>query len=264
MKKFVTFFVLSVLMFCGMVFASGIDMNYKVLIVEDDPMVAMINSQFIAKTDGFEVAGMCRNGQEALDFLLNNCVDLVLLDVFMPVMDGTETLKQIREKKIDTEVIMVTAANDTATIEQTMHLGVHDFLIKPFTFERFNTSLEKFKAKKELLHKSSVMDQRCVDNLIMQGGFTGTMASGPNALAKAVDSTTDLPKGIQKKTLTLILSYFDSHSGWNSTDMIAQALGISIVTVRNYMNYLVKTKRIIEDINYGTGGRPSMLYKSNN
>ena len=47
-------------------------MSYKVLIVEDDPMVAMINSQFIAKTDGFEVAGMCRNGQEALDFLLQN------------------------------------------------------------------------------------------------------------------------------------------------------------------------------------------------
>ena len=40
-------------------------MNYKVLIVEDDPMVAMINSQFVKKVDGFEVAGMCRNGLEA-------------------------------------------------------------------------------------------------------------------------------------------------------------------------------------------------------
>lgn len=235
-------------------------MNYKVLIVEDDPMVAMINSQFIAKIDGFEVTGMCRNGQEALDFLAQNAVDLVLLDVFMPVMDGTETLKKIRENKIETEVIMVTAANDTATIEQTMHLGVHDFLIKPFTFERFSTSLEKFKAKKELLHKSSVMDQSCVDNLIMQGGFTGTA----EAVDAGVEPEQELPKGIQKKTLSLILSYFDSHSGWNSTDMIAQSLGISIVTVRNYMNYLVKTRKIIEDINYGTGGRPSMLYKSNN
>ena len=47
-------------------------MNYKVLIVEDDPMVAMINSQFVAKVDGFEVAGMCRNGQEALDYLIDN------------------------------------------------------------------------------------------------------------------------------------------------------------------------------------------------
>lgn len=230
-------------------------MSYKVLIVEDDPMVAMINSQFIAKTDGFEVAGMCRNGQEALDFLLQNSVDLVLLDVFMPVMNGTETLKKIRENKIDVEVIMVTAANDTATIEETMHLGVHDFLIKPFTFDRFCTSLEKFKNKKELLNKNPVLDQSCVDNLLLQG--SGSL----KVEAEEEEGAESLPKGIQKKTLSNILSYFDSHSGWNSTDMIAQSLGISIVTVRNYMNYLVKNKIITEDINYSTGGRPCMLYK---
>ncbi len=230
-------------------------MSYKVLIVEDDPMVAMINSQFIAKTDGFEVAGMCRNGQEALDFLLQNSVDLVLLDVFMPVMNGTETLKKIRENKIDVEVIMVTAANDTATIEETMHLGVHDFLIKPFTFDRFCTSLEKFKNKKELLNKNPVLDQSCVDNLLLQGSGSLKVESEEEEGAES------LPKGIQKKTLSNILSYFDSHTGWNSTDMIAQSLGISIVTVRNYMNYLVKNKIITEDINYSTGGRPSMLYK---
>ena len=61
-------------------------MNYKVLIVEDDPMVAMINSQFVAKVDGFEVAGMCRNGQEALDYLIDNRVDLILLDSLMGLL----------------------------------------------------------------------------------------------------------------------------------------------------------------------------------
>ena len=110
-------------------------MSYRVLIVEDDPMVGMINSQFVKKAEGFEVAGMCRNGQEAVDFLSTNTVDLILLDVYMPVMNGVETLKKIRAMKISAEVIMVTAANDTATIEETMHLGVHDYLIKPFTFE---------------------------------------------------------------------------------------------------------------------------------
>ena len=106
-------------------------MNYKVLIVEDDPMVAMINEQYVLKNPSFTVAGTCRNGAEALQFLESNPVDLILLDVFMPVMNGTETLKKIRENKIDSEVIMVTAANDTATIEDTMHLGVLDYLIKP-------------------------------------------------------------------------------------------------------------------------------------
>ena len=228
-------------------------MNYKVLIVEDDPMVAMINSQFIKKVDGFEVAGMCRNGLEALDFLGENDVDLILLDVYMPVMNGTDTLKKIRTMKKTAEVIMVTAANDSATIEETMHLGVHDYLIKPFTFERFCSSLEKFKAKKQLLEENSVMDQSCVDNLIAQN----------NTVTAASSADEPLPKGIQKKTLSRITEYFETNSGWNSTDMISDALGISIVTVRTYMNYLVKNGTIKEDINYSTGGRPSMLYKKN-
>lgn len=46
--------------------------------------------------------------------------------------------------------------------------------------------------------------------------------------------------------------------------MISDALGISLVTARNYLNYLVSQKIILEDINYSTGGRPSMLYKKNN
>lgn len=246
-------------------------MNYKVLIVEDDPMVAMINSQFVKKVDGFEVAGMCRNGLEAIDFLGENDVDLILLDVYMPVMDGTDTLKKIRTMKKTAEVIMVTAANDSNTIEETVHLGVHDYLIKPFTFERFAASLEKFKAKKQLLNENSVMDQNCVDNLFAKEGLT-TGFTGPGNLAGQDGAGSQekengpelLPKGIQKRTLSRIVSYFDSNSGWSSTDMIADALGISIVTVRTYMNYLVKTKVILEDINYSTGGRPSMLYKKSN
>ena len=63
-------------------------MEYKVLIVEDDPMVAMINEQYVCKNPQFVVAASCSNGQEALEFLEANKVDLIVLDVFMPYMDG--------------------------------------------------------------------------------------------------------------------------------------------------------------------------------
>ena len=61
---------------------------YKVLIVEDDPMVAMINEQYIGRNKKFYVIGKCKDGKSALEFLDNNVVDLLILDVFMPYMDG--------------------------------------------------------------------------------------------------------------------------------------------------------------------------------
>ena len=142
-------------------------MSYSVLIVEDDPMVSMINEQYVLKGADFTIAGTCRNGNEAIEFLKSHTTDLILLDVYMPVMDGIAVLKKIREMKIPSEVIMITAANDTTTIENTMHLGVLDYLIKPFAYERFNVALEKFKIKHNLLKGSQVLDQHSLDSLIV-------------------------------------------------------------------------------------------------
>lgn len=220
-------------------------MAYKVLIVEDDPMVSMINEQYVRKDKDFIVVNSFRNGQSAIEFLEKNQINLVILDVFMPYMDGIETLKKIREKKFDVEVIMVTAANDTKTLEETMHLGVLDYLIKPFAFERLQIALEKFKAKKSALNEKTVLDQSSIDKLM-------------NSYKKEAKT---YPKGIQETTLKRILEFFDNNSDWNTTDSIAENLNISIVTARHYLSYLVKENKIKEDINYSTGGRPCMLYR---
>lgn len=226
-------------------------MTYRVLIVEDDPMVAMINEQYIEKNKNFTVCATRKNGEEALSFLEDNTVDLIVLDVFMPVMDGVETLKQIRNRKISSEVIMVTAANDTVTLEQTMHLGVLDYLIKPFTMERFFVALEKFLSQTKTLKQNSILDQSSIDRLMTLGTESGVTKQ----------KSMEYPKGINKNTLLTILDFFDRNIGWQSVDMVAEKLDFSLVTVRHYMNYLVKEEKIIEDVNYGTGGRPCMLYK---
>lgn len=228
-------------------------MSYSVLIVEDDPMVSMINEQYVLKGADFTIAGTCRNGNEAIEFLKSHTTDLILLDVYMPVMDGIAVLKKIREMKIPSEVIMITAANDTTTIENTMHLGVLDYLIKPFAYERFNVALEKFKIKHNLLKGSQVLDQHSLDSLITA-----------NFQKEKKELNINLPKGIQRTTLNRIKIFFDQNQNWQSVDMISDALGISLVTARNYLNYLVSQKIVLEDINYSTGGRPSMLYKKNN
>ncbi|MCR5613301.1 response regulator [Treponema sp.] len=248
-------------------------MQYKVLIIEDDPMVAMINEQYVCKNSQFCVAASCRNGQEALDYLESNSVDLIVLDVFMPYMDGIETLKKIREKKIASEVIMVTAANDSTTIEETMHLGVIDYLIKPFAYERFQVALEKFAANRKYFKQNATFDQSSIDNIISKSAFTPVSANYGIALSddallspaeksdSAVINQKDLPKGIQKKTLCHIQDYLKTNTGWQTVEMLSEKLGISIVTARHYLNYLEQQGIIKADVNYSTGGRPSMLYK---
>ena len=66
---------------------------------------------------------------------------LLILDIFMPTMDGLQLLGKIREHGFDVDVIIVSAANDKDKIKQALRLGAVDYIIKPFEFERFNLAL---------------------------------------------------------------------------------------------------------------------------
>ena len=220
---------------------------YKVLIVEDDPMVAMINEQYIKRNKNFEVVGKCNNGLSALDFLENNTVDILILDVFMPKMDGFETLRQIRNKQITVDAIMVTAANERESLEEALHLGIVDYLVKPFTFDRFQMALEKYIAQNNALKDIETLNQKNIDHII------------DNSRKKSDDL---FPKGIQEKTLELIMEYLNANKSiWFTGDEIAEKVNLTGVTVRRYMNYLAESGRVVSEINYETGGRPRMQYK---
>lgn len=220
---------------------------YKVLIVEDDPMVAMINEQYIKRNKNFEIVGKCSDGLRALDFLENNTVDLLILDVFMPKMDGFETLRQIRNKQITVDAIMVTAANERESLEEALHLGIVDYLVKPFTFDRFQMALEKYIAQNNALKDIETLNQKSIDHIF------------DNSRKKSDDL---FPKGIQERTLIIIMEYLNSNKGkWFTGDDIAAKVGLTSVTVRRYMNYLAESGRVVSEINYETGGRPCILYK---
>jgi response regulator of citrate/malate metabolism len=220
---------------------------YKVLIVEDDPMVAMINEQYIKRNKNFQIVGKCNDGMSALDFLENNTVDLLILDVFMPKMDGFETLRQIRNKQITVDAIMVTAANERESLEEALHLGIVDYLVKPFTFDRFQMALEKYIAQNNALKDIETLNQKSIDHIF------------DNSRKKSDDL---FPKGIQERTLIIIMEYLNSNKGkWFTGDDIAAKVGLTSVTVRRYMNYLAESGRVVSEINYETGGRPCILYK---
>lgn len=220
---------------------------YKVIIVEDDPMVAMINNHYVEQDKRFHVVQSFRNGNDAFKYLSENQVDLAILDVYMPVLDGLSLLKKIRTAEIKTDVIMVTASNDRNTLDTVLNFGTIDYLVKPFVQERFQQALDKF-VKSNLQKKDvCVLDQNKIDE-IMNNEYSSFV-------------NVELPKGIQEKTLNKIREYLKEESNFGHTsEQIAAFLDISKVTIRKYMHYLIQTKEVTEQINYDTGGRPCMVY----
>ena len=114
----------------------------RVLIVEDDPMVADINTRFTEAVKGFTVVGAARDGQEALRLLAECKPDLVILDVYMPHLDGLSVLATLRQEAAEVDVILITAANDSESVRLARQGGAIDYIIKPFKFDRYQRTLK--------------------------------------------------------------------------------------------------------------------------
>ncbi|MCG8483098.1 MAG: response regulator [Clostridia bacterium] len=145
----------------------------NVLIVEDDPMVAELNKRYIQSVEGFSVMGIVSNGEDALNFCKKNKVELILLDIYIPKIDGIHFLKELRRRCMMIDVILVTASKESQNIDAALKLGATDYLIKPFEYERLKKSLESYLKQYKLLHSADTVKQEDLDkiriNFEMQG-----------------------------------------------------------------------------------------------
>lgn len=117
----------------------------RVVVIEDDPMVQEINTQFIERVAGYQVVGVAGNGAEGVRLVGELSPDLVVMDVFMPVQDGLKALAELRVNNEAVDVIVITAAKDKPTIQAMLRNGAVDYIIKPFQFERIRQSLESYR-----------------------------------------------------------------------------------------------------------------------
>lgn len=137
------------------------------MIVEDDPMVASVNETYLSRLPGFCVIAKAADGLQALEKIkaLSGSVDLVLLDVFMPKMDGLSFLEHLKNLAPSVSVIMITASQNKDSLRTALAHGVADYIIKPFTFERFKAALLTFAERWRLLHEAEDFDQSDLDNI---------------------------------------------------------------------------------------------------
>ena len=101
----------------------------KVLVVDDDPHIRELTRVFL-KNEGYDICE-ASDGEEALSMLDTTQVDMVILDIMMPNMDGWELCRQLKEL-YDIPVLMLTARGETSQKLKGFELGTDDYLVKPF------------------------------------------------------------------------------------------------------------------------------------
>ena len=222
----------------------------KLVIVEDELLLAEINRGFAQKTPGISIVATFYDGRDALDFLLKNPIDLLLLDIGLQQnYSGLQLLKDLRRQDKMIDVIIISAKNDSELVKEALHLGIVDYLMKPFIYDRFNEALQKFLYRKSLESKGNYT-QEDIDRML-----ANTQDSSPTREV--------LKKGLQQQTIDKILEFMTSAENFRkfmTSDQVSTGTGFSKMTVRRYMNHFIEEKIAVSRTNYYTGGRPAIEY----
>lgn len=115
--------------------------NIKCIIVEDEPLAAKVLSDYISQVPFLELKGVYKDAILATEYLRDNTVDLIFLDIHLPKLKGMAFLKTLTQPP----AIIITTAYHQYAVEG-FNLNVTDYLLKPFEFERFLIAVNKVKA----------------------------------------------------------------------------------------------------------------------
>ena len=116
-------------------------MKSNILVVDDEP-VARQSLTDILKLEGF-IVGSVPNGQAAVEHIRTHTVDLMIVDLKMPGMDGLEVIQVVNQTSPDTEIILLTAHGSIETAVQALRLRIHDYLLKPASPAQIIASVKK-------------------------------------------------------------------------------------------------------------------------
>ncbi|NLY49826.1 MAG: response regulator [Firmicutes bacterium] len=218
----------------------------RVLIVEDDPMVANVNKRYVERAGPFQVVGMVASGEGAIRAVQDKQPDLVLLDVYLPRGNGLEVLESIRRTNVAVDVILITAAQDVDTVEQALRYGAVDYIIKPFDFARLAVALSAYRERRKRLAVRDELAQPEIDRLVM--------GMGADAVLPA------LPKGLDPYTLEQVRCYLQPGEAFSAQE-VATGLDLSRITARRYLEYLVMCGEALVELDHVSVGRPVKRYR---
>lgn len=213
-------------------------------------MVARLHSRYVSATDGFRVVGAAHSGGEALRAAASLRPDLVLLDVYLPDMNGIDVLRELRaaeerEGRASVDALFITAARDAGIIRAALRAGALHYLIKPFNQAALQEQLRHVASLRSRLDTLGEARQEDVDQIF------GTRPPGSR----------ELPKGLAAHTAELVERTLREHAAGLSASECAEAGALSRVSARRYLEYFADTGRAEVKLRYGGTGRPERRYR---
>jgi len=188
--------------------------RYKILIVDDDRLLQNSLKNILSEKYDPLIAG---SGEEALRLLKKNPIDLVLLDIRLPGMDGIATLQQIKSAYQDLLIIMMTAYEDIQTVITSMKMGAHDYLVKPLEIEIFELVIEKtlenLRLKKEVEElRRFYLEKFNLDTIIGESEGIKKVMEFADKVAKGYDTTVLIEgeSGVGKEVIARMIHHRSS------------------------------------------------------
>ena len=216
----------------------------RVLVVDDDFMVAKVHGAFVGRTPGFEVVGVAHTGTAALHAAEELRPDLVLLDIHLPDLSGVEVLRRLRERHPDVDVLVISAAKEVETVRTALRGGVVNYLLKPFDQDALRDRLQQYAADHRSL--ATTVEQSELDKLF---GSTRGRPTPPK-----------LPKGLSAESADLVAGVLRTCAEDLSASECAERTGLSRVSARRYLEFFVDIGRAEVRLRYGAAGRPQRRY----
>lgn len=231
--------------------------DIRVLVVEDEPVASAAHAAYVGRLEGFTLAGTAPDGQSALRLLSEfansgDPVELVLLDMNLPDLHGLDIARRMRSSGLLADIIAITAVRELAIVRSAVAIGVVQYLIKPFTYATFADKLTSYRLFREQLASPG-----------HGSGRTGASQSEVDQAFASLRAPSELPlpKGLSASTLESVQEYVKQHRDAVSATEVMEALGMSRVTARRYLEYLADAGTVSRTARYGTPGRPENEYR---
>ena len=129
--------------------------GYRILIVDDEPEYQRVVSMILNRA-GYHTS-TCSNGREALKYIAENEVNLVITDLRMPEMDGEELIRQLVQGNGELDIIVMTAYGSIESAVDTIKYGAKDYFVKSSELEELLMKVERLAQLKRLTEKSSIL-----------------------------------------------------------------------------------------------------------